>query len=63
MNDVMRDVTAIVMAIIGVALLTVVVSNRNETANVIRAATGGTATLLSVAMGGAPTAGMGISSQ
>lgn len=62
MNDIMRDITAITMAIIGVALLTVIVSNRNQTANVIQAATGGTASLLAVAMGGAPTAGMGISS-
>lgn len=61
MNEVMKDVTGIVMAIVGVALLTVIVSQRNQTSQVITAATSGTANLLSVAMGGAPTAGIGMS--
>lgn len=61
MNEVMKDVTGIVMAIVGVALLTVIVSQKNQTDKVIQAATGGTANLLSVAMGGAPTAGIGMS--
>jgi tRNA-binding EMAP/Myf-like protein len=61
MNDVMKDITAVVMAIVGVALLTVIVSNKNQTSQVIGAATGGTANLLAVAMGGAPSAGMGLS--
>lgn len=60
MNEVMKDVTAVVMAIIGVALLTVIVSQRNNTVGVIGAATSGTANLLSVAMGGAPSATMGL---
>ena len=59
MNDVMKDVTSIVMAIIGVALLTVIVSRQNNTTGVIGAATSGTANLLSVAMGGAPGTTMG----
>jgi len=61
MNDIMRDVTAVVMAIIGVALLTTIVSKQNNTTGVLGAATSGTANLLSVAMGGAPTASMGLS--
>lgn len=52
MNDVMKDATAIVMAIVGVALLTVLVSKGNQTPTVISAATGGLGNLLQVAMGG-----------
>jgi hypothetical protein len=59
MGEVSKDITAIVMAIVGVALLTVIVSNRNNTVGVIGAATSGTANLLAVAMGGAPTSGIG----
>lgn len=61
MNEIMKDVTGVVMAIVGVAILTVIVSQRNQTSQVIQAATSGTANLLSVAMGGAPTAGIGTS--
>jgi|WetSurMetagenome_2_1015567.scaffolds.fasta_scaffold411874_1 hypothetical protein len=61
MNDIMKDATAIIMAIVGVALLTVIVSKQNNTTGVIGAATGGLSNLLSVSMGGAPTAAMGLS--
>jgi hypothetical protein len=59
MNDIMKDITAVVMAIVGVALLTVIVSQKNNTSGVIGAATSGTANLLSVAMGGTSTASVG----
>jgi hypothetical protein len=52
-NDIMRDVTAVAMAIVGVAILTVIVSQKNQTGQVIQAATSGFANVLGVAMGGA----------
>lgn len=61
MNDVMKDATAVVMAIVGVALLTVLVSRQNQTGSVITAATSGLGGLLSVAMGGAPSGMPGLS--
>lgn len=63
MNEIFKDVTAVVMAIVGVGILTVLVSRQNNTAGVIGAATSGTANLLSVAMGGAPSSAMGLSFQ
>lgn len=52
MDEIMKDVTGVAMAIIGVAILAVIVSNRNNTVGVIRAASGGFADVLGVAMGG-----------
>jgi PRD1 phage membrane DNA delivery len=52
-NDIMRDVTAVAMAIIGVAILTTIVSQKNQTTQVLGAATKGFADVLGVAMGGA----------
>ena len=53
MSDLMRDVTSVAMAIVGVAILATLVSQRNQTAQVIGAASSGFANVLSVAMGGA----------
>lgn len=61
MNEIMKDITGVVMAIVGVAILTVIVSKQNNTSGVIGAATSGTANLLSVAMGGAPSSTIGMS--
>jgi membrane DNA delivery protein len=52
MNDLMKDVTSVAMAIVGVAILAVLVSQRNQTGQVIQAASGGFANVLGVAMGG-----------
>lgn len=59
MNEIMRDLTSVGMAIIGVAIIAVLVSQRNQTTQVIGAATGGFANVLSVAMGGGSAATMG----
>ena len=56
MNDIMRDVTAVAMAIVGVAILATLVSQRNQTSQVIESATSGFANVLGVAMGGGSTA-------
>lgn len=56
MSDLMRDVTSVAMAIVGVAILATLVSQRNQTAQVIGAASSGFANVLSVAMGGGGTA-------
>ncbi len=53
MNETMKDITAVAMAIIGVAIVAVLVSNRNQTGQVIGAASSGFGNVLSVAMGGA----------
>lgn len=53
MNDIMKDLTAVLMAVIGVAILAVIVSQRNNTVGVINAASGGFGSILGVAMGGA----------
>lgn len=52
MNEIMHDVTGIAMAIIGVAILAVIVSGKNQTTQVIGAASTGFASVLNVAMGG-----------
>lgn len=52
MENIMRDATSVVLAIVGVALLYTLVAPRNETANVIRAATSGVGSMLTAAMGG-----------
>lgn len=53
MNDIMRDISSVAMAIIGVAILAVIVSNSNNTTGVIQAATSGFGNVLGIAMGGA----------
>lgn len=53
MNDIFRDLTSVAMAIVGVAILAVLVSNASNTTNVVNAASGGFASVLGVAMGGA----------
>ena len=53
MNETMKDITAVAMAIIGVAIVAVLVSQRNQTAHVIGAASTGFGSVLQVAMGGA----------
>ncbi len=52
MNEIVKDITGIAMAIVGVAILYTLVNSRNQTPEVIKAASGGFATALSAAMGG-----------
>ena len=52
MNEIFRDITGIAMAIVGVAILAVLVKSGNQTSSVIQAASGGFADVLGVAMGG-----------
>lgn len=59
MNDIMKDLTSVGMAIIGVAILAVLVSSKNQTTQVISSAAGGFANVLGVAMGGTAPASMG----
>jgi len=59
MNEIVKDITGIAMAIVGVALLYTLVNPRNKTSEVIQASAGGFATALSAAMG-AQTNGNGI---
>jgi threonine/homoserine efflux transporter RhtA len=61
MNDIMRDVTSVAMAIIGVAILAVIVSNKNNTTGVLGAASSGFGNVLSIAMGGAAGASTSMS--
>ena len=56
MNEIFKDITGVAMAIVGVAILAVIVSQRSQTTSVIRAASGGFAQVLGVAMGGARSA-------
>lgn len=51
MNDIMKDITGIAMAIVGVAILYTLVNPNNKTAAVIGAASGGFSNALSAAMG------------
>jgi threonine/homoserine efflux transporter RhtA len=53
MSETMKDITAVAMAIIGVAIVAVLVSNRNNTVGVFNSVTGGFGNVLGVAMGGA----------
>lgn len=56
MDRIMKDLTAIATAIIGVAIIAVLVREGSNTAGVIKAASGGFASALSTAMtGNAPT--------
>lgn len=59
MNDIMKDLTSVGMAIIGVAILAVIVSSKNQTTQVISSAAGGFASVLGVAMGGTAPANIG----
>jgi succinate dehydrogenase hydrophobic anchor subunit len=59
MNDIMKDVTGVLMAVVGVAIIAVLVSQKNQTTQVLGAASSGFANILGVAMGGAPSATMG----
>ena len=52
MNDILKDVAGIAMAIVGVAILYTLVNPQNKTSQVISAASGGFAQALSAAMGG-----------
>ncbi len=53
MNDIFKDITSVAMAIVGVAILAVIVSRNSNTTGVVNAASGGFAQVLGVAMGGA----------
>jgi PRD1 phage membrane DNA delivery len=59
MSDIMRDVTSVLMAIVGVAILTTLVSQKNQTSQVLGAASSGFANILGVAMGGAASSALG----
>lgn len=52
MGDIMKDVTGIAMAIVGVAILYTLVNPNNKTSQVIGTAAQGFAYSLSAAMGG-----------
>ena len=54
MNDIMKDVTGVALAIIGVAIIYTLVNPQNKTAQVIGAATSGFSNALYAAMGGSP---------
>lgn len=55
MNDIIKDVTGIAMAIVGVAILYTLVNPQNKTAAVISSASQGFGYALSAAMGAAPS--------
>lgn len=59
MDSIVRDVTGIAMAIVGVAILYTLVNPNNKTSQVIQSASGGFAQALSAAMG-AGTTGSGV---
>lgn len=50
-NDMMKDISGIAMAIIGVAILFTLVNPNNKTSSVIKAASGGFSQALGTAMG------------
>lgn len=51
MNDAMKDIVAVLMALIGVAILVVLVRQSSNTSGVIRSASGGFSQMLAAAMG------------
>lgn len=59
MSDLFKDFTGVVMAIIGVAIIYVLVSGRNNTSQVASTVLDGTSNLLFTAMGGAPAQSYG----
>jgi succinate dehydrogenase hydrophobic anchor subunit len=52
MNEIMKDITGVVMAVVGVAILAVLVSKNNNTSGVISSAAQGFTGILATAMGG-----------
>lgn len=52
MNDIMKDLTGVAMAIVGVAIIAVLVKQGNTTLGVIQNSSSGFANVLAVAMGG-----------
>lgn len=58
MNEIVKDVTGIAMAIVGVAILYTLVNPQNKTSQVIQSASGGFAQALSAAMGNASRGGL-----
>jgi succinate dehydrogenase hydrophobic anchor subunit len=52
MNDFMKDLTGIALAIVGVAILYTLVNPDNKTSQVISASASGFSQMLSAAMGG-----------
>lgn len=52
MNDIMRDLVAIAMAVIGLAMLAVIIKNGSQTASVISTSSTGFANILGAAMKG-----------
>ena len=59
MNEIFKDITGVAMAIVGVAIIAVLVSQRSQTSTVIQSASSGFANVLGVAMGGAGAASPG----
>jgi len=53
MDEIFKDVTSVAMAIVGVAIIAVIVSRNSQTSSVIQNASTGFAGVLGVAMGGA----------
>lgn len=60
MDGLSRDVTAVAMGVIGVAILGVLFVRSNQTANIITSASGGFANVLAVAMGGSTSSNYGM---
>jgi hypothetical protein len=58
MDGLSRDITAVAMGVIGVAILGVLFVRSNQTANIIGSASSGFANVLSVAMGGGSSSTM-----
>ena len=53
MNELLSDGTSVLMAVVGVALMAVIVSQRSNTASVVKSLSGGFSSILGTAMGGA----------
>lgn len=60
MNQLVNSMTVLLSAIIGVAILSVLVSKNNQTGSVISSASTGFEGILSTAMGNGSGAGMGL---
>jgi hypothetical protein len=58
MNEIMKDITGVAMAIVGLALLYTLVNPNNKTSDVIGAASSGFASTLTAAMGGGASGNM-----
>lgn len=57
MNEIIKDISAIASAIVGLAIITVLVRQGSNTVGVIQASTSGFAQVLTAAMGGGVTQG------